>query len=189
MHAHINPALQAYLLAITALALLTVLLQPTGGYAISLMVLSGLVLYAVLSTLGQAGRVMCQVVSVQSGNLLVIQVKHRKVRVRVWGIVAPEPGSKHFEPSRQALESLLQNTSIQFRELPDKKRAGHISRDEPLMFFADGLDIAPRLLAMGMAGLETGVTVPDRYTQALGTAADEGLGIHADSPQISQDTE
>lgn len=175
-----NPSLRAYLLTITALSLLAVLVQPGSPYANSLMVLAGLVLYAVASTLGQAGRVVCRVVSVQSANTLVVQAGNRKVRVRVWGITAPDPGSTHFEQSRLALENLLQNAEIHFRELPDKKRAGHISRDEPLMLFSKGEDAALKLLASGAVGLTENVDVPARYKSAHDAARDAALGIHAD---------
>ncbi len=184
----INPSLQAYLLAITALSLLAVLAQPASQYANSLMVLAGLVLYAVLATLGNAGRTHCKLVGIHSVNALTIQAGKRKVRVQVWGIQPPEPQSALFEPARQALENLLQDTEVRFCELPGKKRAGHITRGEALMFFADGHDIATHLLAAGHAIIQPGTDVPGSYRHAQETAADQGLGIHADTTINKQKT-
>lgn len=177
----LNPSLQAYLLAITALSLLAALIQPTSHYANSLMVLAGLVLYSVWATLGNAGRIHCKLVGVQSVNTLTIQIGKRKVRVQVWGIHASEPQSSLFEPSRQVLENLLQDAEVRFCELPGKKRAGHITRGEALMLFADGHDIAPLLLAAGHAIIPTGTDVPSSYLAAQEVAANQGLGIHADA--------
>ncbi|MDD5392853.1 MAG: thermonuclease family protein [Thiothrix sp.] len=190
MHTHINPSLQAYLLTAFLLVLLVVVLHPHGQYAISLMVAGALLAYVLLATLGQAGRVACRLASVEAADTLTLLHKGRKVRVRVYGIQAPDRSHPMFEASRQALEQHLQGQELAF--LPTNggnkgKRAGRISRDERLMVFAGGWDVALRLLAEGYAGLQGDVaTLPKAYLDAHETAQDAAIGIHADTNNNAQ---
>ncbi|MDD5395456.1 MAG: hypothetical protein PHE17_20725 [Thiothrix sp.] len=189
MHTHINPSLQAYLLTAFLLVLLAVVLHPHGQYAISLMVAGALLAYVLLATLGQAGRVACRLASVEAADTLTLLHKGRKVRVRVYGIQAPDRNHPMFEASRQALEQYLQGQELAF--LPThqgNKRAGRISRDERLMVFAGGWDVALLLLAEGYVGLQPDVasTLPEAYLDAHTTAQDAATGIHADDSNNGQ---
>ncbi|MDD5395345.1 MAG: hypothetical protein PHE17_20160 [Thiothrix sp.] len=184
MHTHINPSLQAYLLTAFLLVLLVVLLRPQGQYAISLMVAGAVLAYVLLATLGQAGRVACRLASVEAADTLTLLHKGRKVRVKLYGIQVPERTHPMFEASRQALEQHLQGQELAF--LPANqanKRAGRISRDERLMVFAGGWDVALLLLAEGYAGLQsdTAITLPKAYLDAHDAAQDAAIGIHADT--------
>jgi endonuclease YncB( thermonuclease family) len=184
MHAHINPSLQAYLLTAFMLVLLVVLLRPQGQYVISLIVAGAVLAYVLLATLGQVGRVACRLAAVEAADTLTILHKGRKVRVRVYGIQAPERTHPMFEASRQALEQHLQGQELAF--LPTRqgnKRAGRISRDERLMVFAGGWDVALMLLTEGYAGLQSDAAtiLPKAYLDAHEAAQDAAIGIHADT--------
>lgn len=115
----------------------------------------------------------CQVREIYDGDTLAMSCDKGKLKVRVWGIDAPEMGQRPWgDRARDQLQGLLSNGAIRV-EVADTDRYGRtVAR-----LYENGQDIGLALVRQGRAVVYRQYNNSPAYRKAQEQARREGLGI------------
>lgn len=142
---------------------------------------SALILFA---TVAVAATLQVKVTEVQSGNTLVVSNTSRALKVRLKGIVPPDPGQPFSDVAREHLKMLVQDKAValDYTNLTDGYFQAKIS--------INGIDVGSQMLRDGAAWYDPkaqGLTDADRelYATCQQAARDEKRGLWSDPAAVA----
>jgi endonuclease YncB( thermonuclease family) len=154
------------------------LLGPPGPVIISALVVTGFALPHWLapgfaSPPEQGVNLACRVSRIVDGDTVVVDCPHGLLRVRIWGIDAPEMGQEPWGyQSRQHLESLLRNRRVLI-QVEDLDKYGRV-----VARLQQGtVDLGLRMVRDGQASVRSRYVRDQNYRATRAQARVNGVGI------------
>jgi endonuclease YncB( thermonuclease family) len=129
-----------------------------------------------------AQRFPVKVIGVSDGDTFtVINRDNLQLKIRVYGIDAPEKNQAYGNKSKQALSALIFGKNIEIDVQSQEKWGRYVAK----VYTPDGQDVALLMLQSGMAWHYTRFDQTPSYAKAQETAKKAGKGLWADKSPVA----
>lgn len=136
----------------------------------------------ITASISSAQRFPVKVIGISDGDTFtVINRDNLQLKIRVYGIDAPEKKQAYGNKSKQALSALIFGKSIEIDVQSQEKWGRYVAK----VYTPDGQDVALLMLQSGMAWHYTRFDQTPSYAKAQETAKKAGKGLWADKNPVA----